>query len=250
MRRSFRSSGNTRSRPARRVTLNNVYVGTPRDCVGCHRAAYDRTTSPPHAAAGFGTSCETCHKAADPSFRGAAFNHATVFPLVGLHAQQACTACHKNNVYRGTPRDCVGCHRTEYDRTTSPPHASAGFGTSCETCHKATDSSFRGATFNHNTVFALVGQHASQACTACHKNNVYKGTPRDCVACHRDQLRPDDLARARGGGLRHDVRDVSSGHRLDVAAGHVQSPLPDHGAAQHGLHVVPPGRSRTPTSRA
>jgi hypothetical protein len=164
---------------------NNVFAGTPRDCVGCHRDAYNRTTSPPHAAAGFGTTCETCHKASDPGFRGATFNHATVFPLVGQHAQQACAACHKNNVYRGTARDCVGCHRSAYDRTTSPPHASAGFGTSCETCHKATDSSFRGATFNHATVFALVGQHATQACAACHKNNVYRGTARDCVGCHR-----------------------------------------------------------------
>lgn len=164
---------------------NNVFAGTPRDCVGCHRDAYNRTTSPPHAAAGFGTACETCHRATDASFRGASFNHATVFPLVGRHAQQVCASCHKNNVYRGTPRDCVGCHRDAYMRTTSPNHVAAGFPTTCENCHKATDSSFRGASFNHATVFALVGQHASQACAACHVNNVYRGTPRDCVGCHR-----------------------------------------------------------------
>ncbi len=164
---------------------NNVFRGTARDCVGCHRSAYDRTTSPPHVAAGFPTTCENCHRATDSSFRGAAFNHATVFALVGQHATQACTACHKNNVYRGTARDCVGCHRANYDRTTSPAHVAAGFPTTCENCHRATDSSFRGAAFNHATVFALVGQHATQACTACHKNNVYRGTARDCVGCHR-----------------------------------------------------------------
>ncbi|MEO8681726.1 MAG: hypothetical protein ABI665_21955, partial [Vicinamibacterales bacterium] len=165
----------------------NVYRGTPRDCVGCHRDAYNRTTSPNHVTAGFPTTCENCHRATDPGFRGAVFNHTAIFPLVGQHAQQACESCHKNNVFGGTPRDCVGCHRDAYNRTTSPNHAAAGFGTTCETCHKATDPSFRGAAFNHATVFALVGQHATQACTACHKNNVYRGTPRDCVGCHRSE---------------------------------------------------------------
>ncbi len=165
--------------------VNNVYKGTARDCVGCHRTAYDRTTTPNHAAAGFSTDCQSCHKATESSFRGAGFNHAAVFALVGQHATQTCTACHINNVYKGTARDCVGCHRTAYDRTTTPNHAAAGFSTDCQSCHKATDSSFRGASFNHAAVFPLVGQHASQTCTACHVNSVFKGTARDCVGCHR-----------------------------------------------------------------
>ncbi len=165
--------------------VNNVYQGAPRECVGCHRTAYDRTTAPNHVAAGFSTACESCHRATDASFRGAGFNHATVFALVGRHAQTACASCHVNNVYKGTPRDCVGCHRTAYDRTSSPNHAAAGFSTACESCHRATDSSFKGATFNHATVFALVGRHAQTACASCHVNNVYKGTRRDCVGCHR-----------------------------------------------------------------
>jgi len=165
--------------------VNNVFRGTARDCVGCHRTDYNRTTSPNHAAAGYSTTCEQCHRATDTTFKGATFNHAATFALVGVHAQQACAACHINNVYKGTSRDCVGCHRVVYDRTTSPPHAAAGFSTACETCHRATDASFKGATFNHAATFALVGVHAQQACTACHINNVYKGTSRDCVGCHR-----------------------------------------------------------------
>lgn len=165
---------------------NNVYRGTPRDCVGCHRVAYDRTTAPNHVAAGFPTTCETCHRPTDASFRGAVFNHNPVFTLIGNHARAACTACHAGNVYRGTPRDCVGCHRSDYDRATSPNHVAAGFPTSCETCHRPGDASFRGAGFNHNAVFALSGRHAAAACTSCHVNNIYRGTPRDCVGCHRD----------------------------------------------------------------
>jgi hypothetical protein len=163
---------------------NGVYKGTPRDCVGCHRTTYDRTSNPPHAAAGFPTTCESCHKATDRGWAGASFNHNSVFALVGPHATQACTACHKNGVYRGTPRDCVGCHRTTYDRTANPPHAAAGFSTACETCHSATASGWS-TSFDHNKVFALQGRHAAQACAACHKNGVYRGTPRDCVGCHR-----------------------------------------------------------------
>jgi hypothetical protein len=163
----------------------NVYVGTPRDCIGCHRTDYDRTTTPNHAAAGFPTTCESCHRPTDTSFRGAGFNHSIVFPLLGVHAQQTCATCHKNNVYQGTARECVGCHRTEYDRTTAPNHVAAGFSTGCESCHRATDASFKGAAFNHSSVFALVGVHAQQSCATCHVNNVYRGTPRDCVGCHR-----------------------------------------------------------------
>jgi hypothetical protein len=164
---------------------NGVFKGTPRDCVGCHRPQYDQTTAPNHAAAGFSTACETCHRPSDSSFRGAGFNHSQVFALIGRHAATACTSCHRNGVFRGTPRDCVGCHRDQYDRTTSPPHGAAGFSTACESCHRPADASFRGATFNHASVFPLQGVHAQQACTSCHRNNTYRGTPRDCVGCHR-----------------------------------------------------------------
>ena len=172
------------TQPCSACHKNNVYRGTPRECYPCHQADYQRTTSPNHVSAGFPTACEQCHRPSDPSFKGAGFNHNSVFSLVGVHATQPCTACHRNNVYRGTPRDCYGCHRTDYERTTVPNHALAGFPTTCEACHRATDPSFRGASFNHASVYALVGVHATQPCTACHRNNVYRGTPRDCVGCH------------------------------------------------------------------
>ena len=168
--------------------VNNVFKGTPRDCVSCHRTDYQKTTSPNHASAGFSTDCASCHRATDPSFGGAGqgFNHNSVFALVGMHATAACATCHVNNVFKGTPRDCVACHRTDYQKTTSPNHASAGFSTDCVTCHRASDASFRsGQGFNHSSVFALVGTHATTACATCHVNNVFKGTPRDCVGCHR-----------------------------------------------------------------
>jgi hypothetical protein len=164
--------------------VNNRYQGTPRDCVGCHLPEYNAAQNPNHVAAGFATTCDTCHRPTDSQWRGAGFNHNAVFALVGNHATQACAACHVNNRYRGTPRDCVGCHLPEYNAARNPNHQAANFPSTCDTCHRPTDPRWEDAGFNHNAVFALVGNHATQACAACHVNNRYRGTPRDCVGCH------------------------------------------------------------------
>ena len=86
------------------------------------------------------------------------FNHNAFFPLVGVHATQTCATCHKNNVYKGTPRDCVGCHQADYNRTQNPNHVAAGFPTTCDTCHQPTDPQWAGRRRSITTaVFALVG---------------------------------------------------------------------------------------------
>jgi len=155
-------------------------------CTSCHQQDYVRAMNPNHAAAGFPTNCDVCHRVYQGSWQQAVFNHNAKFPLVGTHAGQACATCHKDGVYQGRPHDCYSCHKADYDRTQSPNHAAAGYSTTCEGCHRATDGSFKGgATFNHNAAYQLVGLHATQACAACHKNNVYKGTSRDCYACHQ-----------------------------------------------------------------
>jgi hypothetical protein len=168
---------------------NNLYKGTGRECVSCHQADYNATKTPNHLAAGFSTACESCHRPTDAQWRGGggtAFNHNAVFQLVGVHAAQACASCHRNDVFKGTARECVGCHQADYNATRSPNHAAAGFSTSCDTCHRATDAQWAGVRFNHNAVFPLVGTHAAQACASCHRNNVFKGTARTCVGCHQD----------------------------------------------------------------
>jgi len=181
----FALVGTHAAQPCTACHKNNVYRGTPRDCYGCHRADYERTTSPNHPAAGFPTACESCHRSSDTSWR-ATFNHNSIFALVGAHAAQPCTACHKNNVYKGTPRDCYGCHRANYERTASPNHPAAGFPTACESCHSASSSTWS-ASFDHNRFFVLAGRHLSAPCSSCHRSNVYRGTPRECYPCHQAQ---------------------------------------------------------------
>jgi hypothetical protein len=155
--------------------VGGIYAGTPRDCASCHMAEYDATTDPNHAAAGFPTTCQTCHTTV--AWDGAGFNHAT-FPLTGAHAVTDCAQCHIGGVYRGTPRDCASCHIGDYNGTTDPNHAAAGFPTTCQNCHNTSD--WDDATFVHS--FPIAGPH-NQDCTECHQ------VPRNysifsCTHCH------------------------------------------------------------------
>jgi hypothetical protein len=186
-----------------------VYRGTPRDCVACHRTQYDRTTSPNHVAAGFSTACETCHRPTDTSFRGVQFNHNAVFALAGRHALAACTSCHVNNVFRGTARDCVGCHLTQYQRTTSPSHVAAGFPTTCESCHRNSDTSWTQGTFNHR--FPITSGPHRTSCSTCHQSGG-TFTTFTCLVCHEhDRARMDDKHRGRA-GYRYDSLACYSCH--------------------------------------
>ena len=124
------------------------YAGTPTTCVGCHLTTYQRTTNPNHVAAGFPQDCSRLplHDAAGPE---PTFNHSTTqFPLVGRHTSVACAACHAGGVYAGLATTCVSCHLANYQRTTNPNHATAGFPQQCEVCH--TPSGWTPSSFNHS----------------------------------------------------------------------------------------------------
>ncbi|MBK9550045.1 MAG: hypothetical protein IPO52_13310 [Gemmatimonadetes bacterium] len=162
---------------------DGVYAGKSTTCVSCHRTNYDATRTPAHAAAGYSTDCTTCHTTTQ--WLGATFNHSTTqFPLTGAHQAVSCASCHADGVYRGKPTTCISCHQTDFSRTTTPPHAAAGFSTTCTTCH--TTTRWEGATFNHGTTaFPLTGAHITTSCATCHLNNVYRGLPATCISCHQ-----------------------------------------------------------------
>ena len=151
------------------------------DCFACHDDDYAATRDPNHATAGIPTVCAACHSTT--SWTTGVFDHFTTgFPLDGAHRNQPCAGCHAAG-YAGTPRDCYSCHRSDYDSTRDPSHASAGFGTGCQSCH--TTTTWAGAEFNHSsTSFPLTGAHQSAACTSCHASG-YAGTPTACYSCHR-----------------------------------------------------------------
>lgn len=133
------------------------FVNTPTECEACHRALYDATTDPDHAAAGFPTDCDECH--APTAWEQARFNHA--FALA----------------------DCVTCHQDDYDATSDPRHNAAGFSTDCEDCH--TPTRWRDADFDHDGFPIYSGDHRGKwdACSTCH---VSPGDFSDfsCFGCH------------------------------------------------------------------
>jgi hypothetical protein len=148
--------------------VNGVYKGTSSSCYSCHGA------KDAHGGQ-FGPDCGSCHK--PTSWQDVHFDHGkTGFPLNGGHANAQCKACHVNGVFKGTSKECVACHAGD------DAH-SGQFGTVCSACHDT--SKWKNATFNHgNTGFPLAGSHANVACKSCHAGGVYKGTPKNCYACH------------------------------------------------------------------
>jgi len=141
---------------------------TPTDCIACH-AKDDR-----HAGQ-FGTDCKLCHT--PQSWSQITFDHSrAAFQLTGAHVQVNCQSCHSGGKFKGTPTSCYACHKAD-------DHHNGQFGTDCESCHSTT--TWKGATFDHSrTGFQLTGQHSQLACTACHSGGKFKGTPKDCYACH------------------------------------------------------------------
>jgi len=74
-------------------------------CYDCHKAVYLATTSPNHIAAGFPTTCETCHTTT--VWTGATFNH-TWF-RIPHHSAKLCSDCHTNSSDYSV-FTCTNCH--------------------------------------------------------------------------------------------------------------------------------------------
>jgi hypothetical protein len=147
---------------------DGVYAGKPQTCYACH-ASKDL-----HGGR-LGTNCVSCH--AVTGWPTTIMDHnLSVFKLTGKHTSVACSGCHINGVYAGTPNTCNGCHAKK-------DLHSGRLGTNCATCH--TTTAWPTTIMDHNlSVFKLTGKHSSVACAACHINGVYAGTPSTCIGCH------------------------------------------------------------------
>ncbi len=201
---SFPLTGRHTSVDCAQCHVNGQFAGTVQTCVGCHLADFNGTTNPNHATASFPTTCQVCHNTSQ--WEGAEFSHDfTSFPLTGRHTTVDCEQCHVNGQYTGTPQACVGCHLTDFNGTTDPNHAAAGFPTTCESCHNT--SQWEGAVFDHNTStsFPLTGRHTSVDCAQCHVNGQFAGTPQTCVGCHLGDFNGTTDPEPRRRRLPHDL---------------------------------------------
>jgi hypothetical protein len=162
------------------------YTGTPSLCEDCHIQDYNNAGDPNHSAFGFPTNCVLCHN--EFAWQDATFDHVEVsgFQLRGAHATILCIACHENNQVSGLPRDCFGCHESDFNNVVDPNHVEAQYSHDCLECHS--EISWLPSTFDHNqTAFSLTGSHMVVECNQCHQDGQYAGLPSDCFSCHEDE---------------------------------------------------------------
>lgn len=147
------------------------YRRAPSGCLDCHQKNDVHRGS-------LGSECASCHDSS--SWSDTRFDHqATDFPLTHRHLEVSCAACHPGQKYKGTPRQCAGCHQPDDVHKGSQ-------GSQCASCHSTAD--WRSQRFDHTreTGFALLGRHAAIGCGDCHRSgNTKDPVPKDCAGCHR-----------------------------------------------------------------
>ena len=128
--------------------VNNNYALTSANtsCYGCHVTQWNSTQTlggsiPNHIAAGYPTTCDTCHTTT--SWLGATFDHSNYFPIPH----------HESN-----PPPCNDCHQvsTDYSNFT------------CINCHTTTAHQQTQTVNQHNGVKNFV--YGPETCYSCHKN--------------------------------------------------------------------------------
>ncbi len=119
---------------------NGNYNNTPTDCFGCHASDFNTANNPNHAAAGFPTTCQTCHTTNgwDPS----TFNHDQQYFRIysGNHKNEwdQCVECH-TTPGNFTSFSCVECHEHDNPSSLAQDHQGvSGYqyvSSACYNCH-------------------------------------------------------------------------------------------------------------------
>ena len=157
----------TRPRPALDCHKNNVYAGTPQDLreLPSGRLRQHPEPQPPPG--------RLFHRLRllprQPRPRPGTMPPSTMTSTGlcwGRTRRWIASQCHAAGY--NLPRDCYGCHQTDYDTTTNPNHRQAGYSTACQNCHLTSHTSWNQAVFNHKFPIQS-GNHAGFACTECHR---------------------------------------------------------------------------------
>jgi len=162
------------------------YDGSPFKCLTCHTseqflfASIRCSECHAQAQAAFiddhvnrvGPACLNCH---DGSRSLEKFDHSQVWVLEGKHLSIPCAACHIDQSFEGTPRECIGCH--------AEPEIHAGlFGTDCATCH--TSEAWQPAQLTRHDFPLDHGEQGEVTCTTCHPGTYVEYT---CYGCHEHE---------------------------------------------------------------
>jgi hypothetical protein len=125
------------------------------------------------------------------------FDHFTTsWPLDGAHRQVNCESCHVSGIFKGAPRECVGCHdRSGLVKATATPPNHIRSTRQCQDCHTVTSW----AAVRRVDHRAVLG-----SCRSCHNSSIATGKPENhppasnqCELCHRSN---SWVITGRGGG--------------------------------------------------
>jgi hypothetical protein len=161
------------------------FRGTPNACQACH-------AEPDRHRGLFSNACVDCHGSAGWSparLDEVTFDHEQTRFSLRHHTQDfggqpiSCQVCHPDGVDRSNLGACASCHSAGDERVAFMAAHTAKYGPSCLDCHDGLD---RMQGFDHNLVFQLDGRHSEITCEACHSEHVFRGTPKECVACHAE----------------------------------------------------------------
>jgi len=174
------------------TSLDFTQAKPARECVSCHQDVH---------LGELGDDCVHCHT--PRSFldraRMARGHQVTRFPLTGSHLMADCEGCHPPAVqgrlsYVNLPTECVACHLSDYQATTSPDHETTGFPQDCQQCH--TPTTWPGAKFvNHDPFYFPIfsGKHKGKwtACSDCHINPSNQAEFSCLLGCHAHSNQAD-----------------------------------------------------------
>ena len=156
-----------------------VFTDAGTECNDCHTDIHQATA---------GQECARCHT----TFSWLVTNITEIhqmsrFPLLGAHRTADCIDCHLSESlvrFDVIGVNCIDCHREDYQGTSDPAHAEAGFSEDCTSCHPVNALSWDGAGFIHS-FFPLTEGHAVPDCNDCHTPGSYAGLSPDCYSCHQ-----------------------------------------------------------------
>lgn len=139
--------------------------------------------------------CASCHSVNGftPSSYSIENHQKSDFPLEGAHQAVSCNECHVKNqewVFKKLGEACVDCHTNVHKDCISKEKMPAN---ECTICH--VQDKWTQVSYNHDlTGYKLEGKHARVSCRECHYRpwengkpvQQFKGTSRECSACHTD----------------------------------------------------------------
>jgi hypothetical protein len=149
---------------------DKMWREAPGKCIDCHE------DESPHKGK-LGKKCDICH--AETKWTDFFFDHSkTDFGLLGKHVGVSCGDCHVGERYKGIPKKCYACHRSDDKHR-------GDYGEKCEDCHSEYGWHDIGFDHDKDTDYKLKDKHRVVTCGQCHGDDIYEELETDCYSCHK-----------------------------------------------------------------